>query len=115
MINQKLQSCIDACIACGQECDNCATECLRDKDVAAMLRCIELDRTCAEACYATARLLSFDSKYATAFCQACATICEACASECEKHAQHGVAHCERCSAACRRCATECRTIAAIVV
>jgi len=111
MTNQKLQSCIDACIECGQECDNCATECLHEEDIALMVQCIETDRVCAEACYATARLLSVGGEYASAFCQACAEICDACAKECEKHAEHGIAHCARCSASCRRCANECRSVA----
>jgi hypothetical protein len=73
-----------------------------------MARCIALDRECAEACYASARLMATGGEHADLFCQACAEICEACADEC---ARHEAAHCQRCAEECRRCAEECRAMA----
>lgn len=110
MSHERFQSCIDACLECATECDHCATECLREKDVSKMARCIELDRECAEACYASARLMGIGGQHAAAFCNACADICDACAEECEKHKMD---HCKRCAEACRRCAEECRSMAGV--
>jgi len=107
------QSCIDACIECAQECDNCATECLNENDVAKLSHCIQLDRECAEACYASARLMGMNGEHAALFCQACAEMCDACADECEKHAQRGMQHCKTCAEACRKCADECRAMTGV--
>lgn len=84
--------------------------CLSEKDVAMMARCIQLDRECAEACYAAARLMAIGGEHAAAFCNACAEICEACAEECRKH---NMDHCQTCAEACRECAQECRTMARV--
>lgn len=108
MSHEKYQSCIDACHACATECEHCATECLNEQDVSMLARCIELDRECAEVCYATARLMSIGGDYAISLCHVCAELCDACAEECEKHAQHGMDHCRRCAEVCRRCSEECR-------
>jgi hypothetical protein len=113
MSHERFQNCIDACIACATECDHCATECLNEKDVAMLTLCIELDRECAEACYATARLMAIGGEHATLFCHACAELCDACAEECEKHAEHGMDHCRKCAEACRKCADECRSMAGV--
>ena len=75
-----------------------------------MARCIELDRECAEACYASARLMGLGGQHAAAFCNACAEICDGCAEECEKHKMD---HCKRCAEACRKCAEECRSMAGV--
>jgi hypothetical protein len=109
MSHQKFQSCIDACLACAIECEHCATECLNEEDITLLALCIELDRECAHACYASARLMSMGGEHAILFCSACAEICDACADECEKHAE--LEHCKRCAEKCRRCAEECRTMA----
>jgi hypothetical protein len=113
MKDSRMQSCIDACLACARECDNCATECLNEKDVTMLTLCIELDRECAEACYASARLMSINGEHAASFCQACAEICDACAHECEKHAKLGMDHCRKCAEECRRCAEECRAMSGV--
>jgi hypothetical protein len=108
MSHERFQSCIDACLECATECDHCATECLKEDNVKMMARCIEIDRECAEACYASARLMGIGGEHAALFCNACAEICDACAEECEKHEMD---HCKRCAEACRRCAEECRAMA----
>ena len=91
------------------ECDRSATECLHEKDISMLVRCIELDRECAEACYASAKLMGIGGEHATLFCHSCAEICDVCAEECEKHAEH----CRRCAEACHRCAEECRAITGV--
>jgi hypothetical protein len=54
MTHQQYQSCIEACVACAQECEHCANACLQEKDVAKIAECIRLDRDCAEICWGAA-------------------------------------------------------------
>ena len=110
---ERMQTSIDACLSCARACDYCATACLNEKDLSLLARCIELDRECSEACYATAKLLGIGGEHATLFCHACAELCDTCAEECEKHADHGMEHCRRCAEACRRCADECRALVGV--
>jgi hypothetical protein len=110
MDQEKFQSCIDACLDCATACDNCATMCLHEEDPAMMVDCIQLDRECAEVCYATARLMRIGGVNAAAMCHVCAEICAACAEECEKHP---MAHCKECAQSCRECAEECRQMSII--
>lgn len=102
------QACIDACLACGVECNTCASACLNEPDVTMMARCIELDRECALICFTAAQLMSMDGEFSHALCQLCADICETCAEECDKH---DADHCKRCARVCRLCAEECRKMA----
>jgi hypothetical protein len=113
MNHERMKGCIDACIKCALECENCVTACLHENEIAMMTRCIQLDRECAEACYASARLMSLGGEHATLFCQACAEMCDVCAEECDKHGKNGMEHCRRCAEACRTCAEECRAMAGV--
>lgn len=106
--NEKYQSCIDACMACAESCEFCATCCIREDNIKPMVRCIQLDRDCANICITAAAFMSRDSEHIKEICNACADICEACAQECEKHKMD---HCQKCAEACRRCAQECRRMA----
>jgi hypothetical protein len=86
--------------ACTDECNHCYNECLNEKDVTMLARCIELDRECADICQWTASFLARDSEHAHDLIQLCAKICEACADECTKH---DMEHCRQCARACRAC------------
>ncbi len=110
---ERYQTCIDACLECATECEHCATSCLNENEVTMLTRCIQLNRECAAACYASARLMSMGGEHALLFCHACAEICEVCAEECETHAAHGMKHCLACAEACRQCAEECRAITGV--
>jgi hypothetical protein len=109
MSHEKFQNCIEACYDCATECDHCAAECLKEENVKAMARCIELDLYCADICRLAATFMARGEKFATQICELCAEICEACGNECESHQME---HCQRCAAACKRCADECRRMAA---
>ena len=106
---ERFHSCIEACVECWAACEMCSDACLDEDDVQAMVRCIRLDRECAEICLAAARAMIRGSDQAAAICRACAELCDRCAEECEKH-EHD--HCRVCAEACRRCAEECRKMAA---
>ena len=43
--NQSLLDALNACIAA---CEHCATACLKEEDVKMMVRCISIDRDCAD-------------------------------------------------------------------
>lgn len=105
--NEKYQTCIDACMACAESCEFCATSCLREQDIKSMVRCIQLDRDCANICLTAASFMSRDSDFSRQLCNLCADICRACAQECEKHEME---HCQKCAEACRRCAQECNNM-----
>ena len=107
---ERYHSCIEACVECWIACEMCSDACLDEDNVKQMVRCIRLDRDCAEACQAAVRAMVRGSESAAAFCRMCADMCDACAAECEKHTHHE--HCRICAEACRRCAEECRKMAA---
>lgn len=109
MDDSMYDSCIEACSSCVLACETCAAACLREEDVAAMARCIELDRDCADICALAARLMSRQSELAKEFCGLCARICRACGEECAKFQMD---HCQECAKACMKCAAECERMAA---
>jgi len=67
MTNTMFNSCIQACSNCALVCEACASACLREENVQAMARCIELDRDCADMCALAARLMSRQSELAKSF------------------------------------------------
>ena len=103
------QSCIEACVECWLACEMCSDACLDEENVEAMVRCIRLDRECAEMCQTAARAMVRGSDEAKAICRLCAEICDRCGEEC---ARHEADHCQACAEACRRSAEECRKMAA---
>jgi hypothetical protein len=107
---ERYHQCIEACVACWVACEMCSDACLEEENVKQMVRCIRLDRDCAEACQAAVRAMVRGSESAGEFCRLCAELCERCAEECERHSHHD--HCRICAEACRRCAEECRKMAA---
>jgi hypothetical protein len=87
---------IDACLKCAALCNHCAA-----------FKCIQHDMECAALCYATAQLLSLESKHAAAIAKLCAALCEECATECGKHENE---HCKECASACKECSIACMSI-----
>ena len=54
---EKYHACIEACVECMVACEVCSDACLHEEDVRRMVRCIELDRDCADACAFAARVM----------------------------------------------------------
>jgi hypothetical protein len=108
MAHEHFKSCIAACNDCAVACDHCAAACLKEPDVAAMARCIQMDIDCAAICRLAVGYMARGSELAADVCELCAAICEECGKECAKHP---MAHCQDCAKACRRCAEECRRMA----
>jgi hypothetical protein len=91
---------------CITECEHCSSACLQEDNVKMLVRCIELDRSCAYVCALAANEMARGSELAQRVSQLCAEICDVCAEECEKHTK--MEHCQRCAEACRTCAEACR-------
>lgn len=100
--------CINACHQCATACARCAAACLKEADVRAMARCIELDLDCEAVCRMSASALARGSELAGPIAALCEQACEACAQECARHDHR---HCQDCASMCRRCAATCRELA----
>jgi hypothetical protein len=109
--SKEYHACLEACVECLVACEMCADACLDEENVAMLVQCIRLDRDCAEACAAAARIMARGGPLAKEACRMCAEACAACAEECERHAAHHD-HCRICAEACRKCERECRRMAA---
>ena len=108
--SKEFHACLEACVECMVACEMCAHACLHEDNVKMLVRCIQLDRDCAEACATAARVMARGGPLAREVCRMCAEACDRCAEECERHAEHHD-HCRLCAEACRRCAAECRRMA----
>jgi hypothetical protein len=91
---------------CATQCDICYRACLEEKEAAHLIKCIGLDRECADLCRLTASLLVRGAERIDKYLKLCAEVCTACAEECEKH-KHD--HCQKCAHLCRSCAEACLT------
>jgi hypothetical protein len=101
---QKYGTTIQACLSCATHCENCASECLKEKNIENVTRCIELTKNCAAICLLTARFLSSGSEFIPQVCNLCIEICEVCAGECARN------YMDSCAQYCQTCADECRML-----
>jgi hypothetical protein len=107
---QTLAATIDALSDGAQACTACADDCLREPQVAELVKCIRRCLDCADSCTATLRVTSRqtedDANLTRPQLQACVAACSSCGGECQHHAgMH--AHCRVCAEACRRCQQAC--------
>lgn len=95
---------------CAAACNYCADACLDEDNVKMMVRCIRLDKICAETCIATAKALAVNAPNddLKGLVKYCMEICRKCGDEC---AQHKTDHCKRCAEACKRCEEACKNFA----
>ena len=98
-------SCIEACVECTLECKDCASQCLNDKDVMLLTRCIKLQYDCASLCLMAMEIMEIKTGYVRQIWKACEEACIACAWECEKHSD--IPYLKKCAEVCRKCAIEC--------
>ncbi|TYP57635.1 uncharacterized protein DUF326 [Thermosediminibacter litoriperuensis] len=105
---EKYQRCIELCNSYMKACEECVNSCLKEPDVAARIKCVQMLRDCADICSLASQFMARNSAFAKQICSLCADICEACARECEMFKD---AHCQQCADICRRCAQECRYMA----
>jgi hypothetical protein len=112
MHHERFETVINALNQCAEDCLHCENSCLEEENVKNLVRCIKLDRECAEICLFTAKMLASDTMFSNEIMKLCANICDKCAEECDKHAQH-MEHCRVCAESCKRCAEECRAFAKV--
>ncbi len=101
----QMKTSIDACNNCAAMCNNCSSMSLKEKDVTAMSRCIQLNMECASICKAASQLMSMESESSKEICKICADICKKCGDECSKH---NTDHCKKCAEACYKAADLCK-------
>ena len=106
MRNEKLIHALGNCI---NHCNYCADACLDEENVKMMVKCIRIDKVCAEACAALTQILATNYKDVQGLVDYCIKVCNTCADECEKHDHQ---HCKDCAKACRECAKACEQYAA---
>ena len=104
MPNHDHSALIQKLLDCVLACENCATACLREEDVDNMIRCISLDRDCADICSQAARLLQRKSEIGHQYLLLCEEICRMCGDECR---QQQYDHCQQCASVCHECAEAC--------
>ena len=104
-MDDKILGLIERLSICQAKCNYCFNACLKEEDVKMMVRCIKLDKECAEICSITLSQIASDSEFKREILQLCAKACEECANECKKHSYP---HCQKCAAACEECAEACR-------
>jgi hypothetical protein len=104
MTGEMYRSCIEACVACARECEQCGDACIDDP---AMAGCVRTCRDCADHCWTCASSMSRNSPLLADLCRACAKACDLYAAECGKYRAE---HCRRCATACEGCGEECRKI-----
>lgn len=104
---------IDAAAACAVTCTACASACLSEPDVAAMVTCVRDDLDCADLCGVTARHLArlnaSDKQLTLSLLAACIEACVQCAASCGQH-RDVHEHCRLCEAACQRCENACQAL-----
>jgi len=71
---EQFRSCIQACNECADACDQCAAACLRDNQITALARCIELDIDCAAICRLAAAVMARGRPKALQLCAPSADI-----------------------------------------
>lgn len=101
---EKYNATIQACLSCAMHCENCTSECLLEKNIQNVSRCIESTKNCAAVCLLTARFLSSGSEFIPQLCNLCMEVCEVCAAECAKN------YMDTCAEQCQKCADECRML-----
>ncbi len=106
---QRLDDCIDACLACELACAELSAH---DESVTNLTRHeLRAGSDCADICGATAHVLSHilerELTLTRAQVEACARACATFGAECNKRPS---SHFRVCAEACRRCETACRAL-----
>lgn len=63
-----LQKCIDVCNKCMQACEECLTSCMKEPDIQARVKCMQLLRDCADICSFASQYMSRNSQFAKDLC-----------------------------------------------
>lgn len=104
-MDEKVMKLIEKLGNCQAKCNYCFNACLEEDDVKMMVKCIKLDKECAEICALTLFSVASKSSLYKEVVQLCAKACEECAEECRKYPDQ---HCQECAKACQECANACK-------
>ena len=80
MAHENFPSCIEACVACAQECEHCGA-CIEHAEMA---ECVRTCRDCSELGWVCSGYMARGSALAAAVCRACIEACDRCAEECRR-------------------------------
>jgi len=107
-MDQSMQDCIDACLACYKTClSHAMGHCLEVGGEHVAKDHFTLMMACAEICRTSAHFMLMGSPHHKHICAECAEICDQCATDCER-----LGDMQECVDVCRRCAESCRKMAA---
>jgi hypothetical protein len=104
----EMQKCIEACVACTNQCETCFVHCTglvasgKKEHVATLKSCVD----CGDLCAVAGKIMSRDGALIGPACDGCAKACDACAASCEKFPKDE--HMAACARACRDCSKACR-------
>lgn len=105
-MEEKMKKLVSELAACQAMCNYCFKSCLEEADVKMMVKCIKLDKECAEICGLALSLVASGSEFIKQILDLCAKACEKCGEECKKHHNE---HCQECAKTCDACAKACRS------
>src|SRR5690625_7211206 len=107
MRNEEIIHSLGSCI---NHCNYCADACLDEDNLDHMVRCIRLNRICAEACAAASQILAIHHAEVKNLIEYCIKTCDQCAVECSKN-DHD--QCHACATCVQNGAYVCRIILCI--
>ena len=116
---RELNECVEACIACALTAEDCAEECLtqRENGDRQWTRCFLSDLECSNMCDLTAqslqRFTGIHLAATIALVQSCATIAAICGEECSAiENRHDI--CSQCLTVCKAVQTTCNALLAVL-
>lgn len=112
-MEENLKSCLDACLKCAYQCNQCYKTCLENNRAQYAQECISSCRDCADICSFTASLIQRGSVYANELIAVCEKACKQCAEICNKSCSSEAGcstKCHFCVTTCKECADACETI-----
>lgn len=108
-LEQRMEQCIEACLACRRVCVETTTHCLQAGGRHAEAEHIRLLQDCVQICGTSADFMLRGSPLHGATCRACAEVCRACATECARFEDDETML--GCAKACGECAESCEDMA----
>jgi hypothetical protein len=109
MPKDHMKECIEACKACGEECEKMLFgHCLEMGGEHLEPEHVKLMADCIDICNIATKLMLRNSEFSADVCSTCADICDECADSCEELSGKEM---KQCAEICRKCADICRSMA----
>ncbi len=110
-LDERMQACIQDCLACAMACEQSITHCLCKGGKQAAPVHIHLLSDCADLCRTSATMMARSSRFYARHCALCADVCKACEESCEQFGDD--AQMRACADACRACHEACQEMGAL--